>query len=102
MLAIYAPGTVYREFLWTTTPPKVKRYVILAENTDSILIALINSFININYLGTQELQNLQLKLSADGRFYLDHDSYLNCSQVYEMTKVSLLARLKADRNMYIG
>ena len=70
-------GSVIRLYLGDTNPPKQKRFILVGQSYDKLLFAaiFINSEINPNIFPTQELKDLNLKLLASERDYLDHDSY---------------------------
>ncbi|MEP7168117.1 MAG: hypothetical protein ABI855_01980 [Bacteroidota bacterium] len=79
------PGSVIRCFVFDTKPPKEKRFVILAFSFDKIALGTlyINSEINPNLFRTEELRKLHLKFEIENRPYLEHDSYIDCSDIYE-------------------
>jgi hypothetical protein len=97
-------GSVIKTFVTDTTPPKIKRFVILGISADKLAIGTlyINSEINPNLFPTVELKNLHLKLVKENREYLDHDSFLDCSKVYEKEYEDLLAVLQQDASCLIG
>ncbi|MCW5910350.1 MAG: hypothetical protein KIT62_04710 [Cyclobacteriaceae bacterium] len=97
-------GSVIKTFVTDTTPPKIKRFVILGISVDKLAIGTlyINSAINPNLFPTPELKNLHLKLEKQSRDYLDHDSFLDCSKIYEKEYEDLLAVLQNDTSCLIG
>ncbi len=97
-------GSVIKTFVTDTKPQKIKRFVILGISADKLAIGTlyINSEINPNLFPTLELQKLHLKLEKQDRDYIDHDSFLDCSKVYEKEYTDLLAVLQNDANCLIG
>ena len=75
-------GSVLKLYVKDTKPPKEKRFIIVGKNIDGLCLATvyINSEINekINY--SPELKELHLSFLAAGRTYLDHDSFVDCSE----------------------
>jgi hypothetical protein len=98
------PGAVFSIFATATTPPKIKRIVILGVNNDQAVIGhlYINSNLNLQCLNTDELRNLQIYLEAEGREYLDRDSFLDCSHLVTMTLEDLKAAYDKDSDIYLG
>jgi hypothetical protein len=98
------PGSVLRIHAANTTPPKTKRLVILAISNDTAYVGylFINSEINPKCFPTPALINLHLPLQISGRTYLDHDSYLDCSEIKEISFTELKAILSDDPQKHIG
>ena len=76
-------GTVLKLFVTDTNPPKTKRFIIVGFDDDKVRLAYvyINTGINRNFAWSIELECLHLKLEARGRAYLDHDSWVDCSDI---------------------
>ena len=64
-------------------------------------ISVINTEINPNVLRTKELRDLQLPLKSHGRSYLDHDSYLDCSRIFERDIQSIRNTIITDIDTYL-
>ena len=98
------PGSVFRIHINTTTPPKIKRFVVLAISGDSICVGclFINSQINPNCFPTASLQALHLSLQTSQRDYLDHDSYLDCSDIKDMSLNELKDIVSKNPQQHIG
>ena len=92
------PGAVFRLFVPHTTPKKIKRFVVIGINEAvfSIGLLFINSETNPNY------KNLNLFLTEDKRAYLDKDSYLDCSWLYEWDLTILKRKFIANPRIYLG
>ncbi len=56
----------------------------------------------MNIHHTEVLRNLQLEFKADGKEYLDHTSFLDCSRIYELIVDSLLKKMTDDIESYLG
>ncbi len=78
-------GAIIRRLDNSTTPPKIKRSIIVGFDTSKVFLAyvLINTEINPNLFPTQSLKDLHLELDTIGRSYLTHTSYVDCSQIKE-------------------
>ena len=85
-------------------PPKVKRLVVLAISGDNACVGylFLNSRINPNVFPTAGLRSLHLPFEAASRDYLDHDSYLDCSDIKDMDLDELKKIISRDPNQHIG
>jgi hypothetical protein len=101
--SIVVPGSVFRFYTEKTTPPKIKRFVILALNNDLAIVGMlyINSQINPNVFPTEELRSYHIPLDAEKCSFLDHDSYLDCSQILELPIDQIKDIHAAESNSYI-
>ncbi len=77
------PGSVLRLFVKDTNPPKTKRFIIVGISTDEISIAsvYINSKLNKKAAWSIELESLNIFFEKEGRPYLDHNSWIDCSDL---------------------
>ena len=98
------PGAVFKVYVTNTNPPKYKRIVILGINEDETLIGhlFINTSINLWQLDSDELRNLQIELLSDGRDYLDHDSFLDCSDLRKFSLEGLQQLYAQDLEIFFG
>jgi len=98
------PGAVLRLHIPLSRPPKTKRVVVAAinESINSLGLLFINSQINPNVFRTAKLRKLHLFLTAAERNYLDSDSYLDCSHLYEWQFDRLKAKFIAKPEIYLG
>jgi len=87
-----------------TVPPKEKRFVIVAITPDGVSLAtvFINTNINPNVNFSQELKSLHILLSSEGRDYLNHDSFVDCTDLYEETVSVLTQAVKDDATCLLG
>jgi hypothetical protein len=71
-----------------------KFFVIIGIDANNSLIGafLINSNINENIITTKELLDCQFPLRKGDYDFLKYDSYLNCSQLFELSKIKIWAR----------
>ena len=76
-------GTVLRMTVKDTIPPKVKRFIIIGESVDSLTLAsvYINTELNIKVNYNLDLQCRHITLESNGRDYLDHTSFVDCSKL---------------------
>ena len=97
-------GAVFRLHVPHTSPPKTKRFVIIGINKsiNSLAFIFINSIINPNVIKSQHLQSLQLPMDASGRDYIESDSYLDCSRLYEWSILSLKEKCTSNTKAHLG
>jgi hypothetical protein len=102
--SLVAPGSVFRFYTDKTIPPKIKRFAILAINNDLAIVGMlyINSQINPNVFPTEELRSYHILLDAENYSFLDHDSYLDCSQIIELPIDKIKDIHAAESDSYIG
>lgn len=98
------PGSVIKAFVKDTNPPKEKRFIVVAFDKSRVLLAsvYINSKINPKIFNSSELQALHIPLKSQGREYLDHDSYVDCSSIYEKETQSIIEIIKSRPAAVIG
>lgn len=94
------PVAVLRFQSIQTSPPKIKRSVVIALNDESVSLAL--TYINSGKPSNPYLQPWQLHLECEGREYLDRDSYLDCAQLYEENFEVISRMLLRDITVYLG
>ncbi len=97
-------GAVVRRMVPDTRPPKIKRCIIVGISDDlvSVGVVYINSDINFNVLPTKELQELQFPVSTAGRDYVEHDSFVDCSQLREHGYAALLRETQNEPGIILG
>jgi hypothetical protein len=97
-------GAVLRYHVDFTTPPKVKRLIIVGFDAEKVLFAsvFINSEINPKVFPSKELQDLLIGLDADGRAYLTHPSFVDCSNLIEQDIASIKEQLTEFPDMHLG
>ena len=73
-------GAVLRLPVTDTTPPKLKRMIVIGFNDirSEMACIYINSEINTRALPTTWMQQMQLSLQHSGRAYLEHNSFADC------------------------
>jgi hypothetical protein len=62
----------------------------------------INSQINPNVFPTEELRSYHIPLDAEKCSFLDHDSYLDCSQILELPIDKIKDIHAGESDSYIG
>ncbi len=97
-------GKVLKCFVEFTTPPKEKRFVILGVNEEKELlgVVLINSEINFNVMHTPILEGLQYELKSKNNDFLEHDSFIDCSQLHKISHERLKEVLQNDMQNILG
>ena len=94
------PGAVLRIKSTYTKPQKIKRCVIIALKEETISLALC--YVNTNKPSSPYLQKGQFALSSKGRSYLDHDSFLDCAQLYEENLEVIRHMMINDIGIHLG
>jgi len=64
--------------------PKFLVVAAIAGNRNDIAIIIINSEINPRKFPSQELKDLHYKISPADYAFLDHESWIDCSQIIEL------------------
>lgn len=93
-------GTVLKLFVYDTTPPKEKRFIVIGFSPDKLSLAslYINSEINTSINWSIEQQALQLELTSLTREYLDWTSYVDCSKfiIKDLTEIQKSIESRPD------
>jgi hypothetical protein len=91
-------GSVIRVFVKDTTPPKVKYFIIIGFSDDEVLLGtvFINSAINQNVFNTEYLKGLNIPLDAQMYDFIDHNSFVDCSDVKERSFIEIKQLLSND------
>ena len=101
-LSALAPGHVLYLHVEFTRPPKDKYLVILCRGSRPLLF-LINSRIPALSQTTAELRACQVRLTPTQNDFLDHESYLDCSDLIDgMRESDIVAQLIADPSRVCG
>lgn len=97
-------GTVLRLSVKDTTPPKIKRFIVVGKTLDGLTLAsvYINSEINTTVNWCIEMQNLQIPIYARDKDFLDRDSYVDCSKLILRDALEISEVLKHNHNVVIG
>lgn len=75
------PGTIFRAFITTTSPPKTKYFVLVAR--DPLCCFFINSETNEFKASRPHYREQQIKLHQSDYAFLDYDSWLDCSGIMD-------------------
>jgi hypothetical protein len=97
-------GAIIRAWVDNTTPPKIKRFIVIGVSQDKVLLGVvyINSEINPHVFPSQELRDLHLKLAVETRDYLTHDSFVDCSRIFQLDRGSISKLLHHDPACHLG
>lgn len=97
-------GNVIKCFISHTNPPKEKRFVILGINDEGNYVGsvFINTNVNFNIINSQELLELQYPIKNQANDYLDHDSFIDCSELFEFDRQSLYDLLMKEPERALG
>jgi len=95
---------VIRAFVPNTNPPKEKRFILVAVKYDKLVFAtvFINTEINANIFKDADTRQLHLPFDTADREYLDHPSFVDCSQLILRDKAWLEKILGEDNSRLIG
>ena len=94
------PGAVLRLFAPETHPPKIKRFIVLGFNDRAESAAIL--FINTEIPRSPFIKSLQFSVKASENPFITHDSFIDCSQLYERDLVSLRNAFANDLGIYLG
>lgn len=98
-----AVGDVYLIYARHSNPPKLKRIILVAKiEGDSFLGVFINSHPNANIHSAETIRDFHPKLEADGRGYLEWDSYADCCYPYEYSLTEIRAAMRHNSDAYLG
>ncbi len=91
-------GAVFRRHVSFTTPPKLKFFALvgLDQETDRFKVVLINSEINTFTLKRKGLLARQVTIPRAGHDFLDADSYIDCTELHEMSVQELINGMTND------
>jgi hypothetical protein len=92
---LLAKGAVLRLYSTDINNRKIKRLIIIGFADQGELGKI---YINSN----PQSDHSQIQLGASSRDYLEHDSYVDCSRIYEDDRNVLLEMIKADLSCCIG
>lgn len=97
-------GTVLRMMVKDTTPPKVKRFVIVGESADTLTLAsvYINTELNMTVNYNLDLQSQHIEFQATDRDYLDHPSFVDCSKLKIIERAELCTIIQNRPAVVIG
>ena len=81
-----------------------KFIIIVSESEEEVSLAfvVINSRINENVFPTPYLQSLHVKIKSGDHPFLDHDSFINCSELRTFTKQEVVAFLIEHPERAVG
>ncbi|MBL4561042.1 MAG: hypothetical protein JKX79_08670 [Labilibaculum sp.] len=81
-----------------------KYIVIVAENENEFAIAyvVINSEINNFIFPTPYLKSLHVPIDRASHDFLDHDSFINCTEIREFTKQEVIDFISAHPERVVG
>ena len=96
------PGSVLHLFFNDIGNPKHK-FGVLVSN-DPVRFFLINTRIGSFVHHTAEVRRSQVEIRVDSHAFLDHDSWLDCTECYDggFTARSLEAHVKTARRCIVG
>jgi len=93
---------VFRRFCTSTEPPKIKILILIRINGDNLGCVLINTCINAKALSSSDLTDLHIPIKASDYKFLSHDSYIDCSYLYELQRPVLHGDLKTSPEIMVG
>jgi hypothetical protein len=83
-----------------TYPPKEKFCIIVGCIHDKVAVVYINSIINQNVNYNSNLQSLHLPILKNDYQWLNYDSFIDCSKIYEKDISEILNLLKISLTDY--
>jgi hypothetical protein len=91
---------VFRLLAPETTPPKIKRFILLAFDEKAESAALL--FINTEIPRNPYIKALQYPIKASEKSFISHDSFIDCSHLYERDLAPLRRAFIDDLGIYLG
>lgn len=91
---------MFRLFAPETTPPKIKRFILLAFDEKAESAAIL--FINTEILRNPYIKALQYPIKASEKPFISHDSFIDCSHLYERDLAPLRRVFIDDLGIYLG
>ncbi|MET7259323.1 hypothetical protein [Dyadobacter fermentans] len=97
-------GSVIRMYVQDTNPPKEKRFVIVSEDETKVRLAVVyfNTVVNPNVNYTEESRSLHIPVSPEGRDYLSGDCFIDCSELLEKSKESVIEYITDNPGELLG
>lgn len=97
------PGAVLRTLVTDTTPPKIKRWIVIAATADTLLLGLvyINSEINPNIFPARD-RHLHVRMEPDARRLVEKPCFADCSTLHAMPLAKAQALLTEDAGCLLG
>jgi hypothetical protein len=91
-------GSVIRVFVKDTIPPKIKYFIVIGFSDEKVLLGtvFINSAINQNIFNTEYLKGLNIPLDAQVYDFIDHNSFVDCSDIRERSFSEIKRLLSND------
>ncbi len=95
------PGAVIYRFCDFTKPPKPK-YLLVVQVQEKIAVLVINSTINRFTQSHKYLLDSQVSVDQTSHTFLDHDSFINCSEAEYLDTTDLIEEIMADMDKIKG
>jgi hypothetical protein len=89
-----------RLFAPETNPPKIKRFILLAFDDKAESAAIL--FINTEIPKNPYIKSLQYPIKASEKSFISHDSFIDCSHLYERNPAPLRTAFIDDPGIYLG
>lgn len=97
-------GSVIRAQFVETHPPKIKLYVVLGASKDKVVfgVVLINSRINPHLFRDPMIRSWHIPIACSDYEFLQHDSFIDCTQIFEKATPELLEAIKNAPEIVVG
>jgi len=96
------PWQLFRLFCQFTTPPKNKHLLLVGIYPHPLLL-MVNSKIHPYIKSRAYLKSSQVSLNASQHYFLAHDSYIDCREVYTaLTLNDIVTQVETDRQRIRG
>lgn len=98
-----APNSVLKAISNFKGGSKEKRFIVLSIIQDEVCVVHINTKINVNVNRTPLLHALQMPIKkCNHEQILEHDSFIDCSDIYIYSYTGLLNNIISDAGTYLG
>ena len=95
-------GTILYLHCIFTTPPKDKYLLLLVSGNPDYRFFVINTHINDFIKNRQSLKDSQVSLPVSEHTFLDHDSFINCSEIRHLSMKNVESQLIDDMSRIKG
>ena len=98
------PGSIIRMHFRETNPPKIKLFVVLGTSKDKVVlgVVLINSQINPQIFRSATVRAWHIPIMARDYDFLDHDSFVDCTQIFEKSTIELMKSVSETPQIVAG
>lgn len=97
-------GSVIRCKVRDTNPPKIKIFIVVGFTKDDVALGTvyINTELNNFIKRDHRLLSAQVKLDSNGREYLKHECFVDCSKIFKRSVAEVKSIIENDIEALAG